>query len=97
MKDNKENMMTSTLSEDSDIVISGAVDCETIIDGDSDAGDSDVSNFMKWIANPKIMKAYRSIRSDIYGYGDEKRRQVSKKEKQKKKAKRRMSKKSRKR
>lgn len=42
--------------------------------------------------DPKIIKAYRSIRSDIYGIGE--RRAVSKKEKQKKKAKRRMAKKS---
>lgn len=47
---------------------------------------------MSLASDPKIIKAYRSIRSDIYGIGE--RRAVSKKEKQKKKAKRRMAKKS---
>lgn len=52
-------------------------------------------NMMSVISDPKIMKAYRDIRSDIYGYGAGKRRQVTQKEKKKKKAKRRMAKKSR--
>ena len=47
---------------------------------------------MSLASDPKIIKAYRSIRSDIYGIGE--RRAVSKKEKQKKKSKRRMAKKS---
>ena len=50
-------------------------------------------NMMNMFSDPKIMKAYRDIRSDIYGVGE--RRQVTKKEKKKKKAKRRMTKKSR--
>lgn len=50
------------------------------------------AELMSMISNPKVMKAYRAIRRDIYGVGE--RRQVSKKEKQKKKAKRRMAKKS---
>ena len=49
---------------------------------------------MSLISDPKVMKAYRDIRSDIYGVSE--RRQVSKKEKKKKKAKRRMVKKSKK-
>lgn len=47
---------------------------------------------MSLASDPKILKAYRYIRSDIYGIGE--RRSVSKKERQKKKAKRRMAKKS---
>lgn len=50
------------------------------------------AELMGMISDPKVMKAYRAIRRDIYGVGE--RRQVSKKEKQKKKAKRRMAKKS---
>jgi fatty acid desaturase len=49
---------------------------------------------MSLASDPKILKAYRSIRSDIYMYGIGERRSVSKKERQKKKAKRRMAKKS---
>ncbi len=49
-------------------------------------------NMMSAISDPKIMKAYRAIRKDVYGVGE--RRQVSQKEKKKKKAKRRMAKKS---
>lgn len=49
-------------------------------------------NMMSVISDPKIMRAYRAIRSDVYGVGE--RRQVSQKEKKKKKAKRRMAKKS---
>ena len=50
------------------------------------------AELMNLFADSKIMKAYRSIRRDIYGIGD--RRQVTQKEKKKKKAKRRMTKKS---
>lgn len=49
-------------------------------------------NMMSVVSDPKIMKAYRAIRKDVYGVGE--RRQVSQKEKKKKKAKRRMVKKS---
>ena len=49
-------------------------------------------NMMSMVSDPKIMKAYRAIRSDVYGVSE--RRQVSLKEKKKKKAKRRMAKKS---
>ena len=50
------------------------------------------AELMSMISDPKIMKAYRAIRKDVYGIGE--RRQVSQKEKKKKKAKRRMAKKS---
>lgn len=50
------------------------------------------AELMSMIYDPKVMKAYRAIRRDVYGVGD--RRQVSQKEKKKKKAKRRMAKKS---
>ena len=42
--------------------------------------------------DPNVLKAYRNIRSDVYG---KKRTQVNKKDSKKKKAKRRMAKKSR--
>ena len=48
---------------------------------------------MRLISDPNVLKAYRNIRSDVYG---KKRTQVSKKDAKKKKAKRRMAKKSRK-
>lgn len=60
--------------------------------GDSDTDDGLSAELMGLMADPKIMKAYRAIRRDIYGVGE--RRPVSKKEKKKKKAKRRMAKKS---
>lgn len=47
---------------------------------------------MRLISDPNVLKAYRNIRSDVYG---KKRQQVSKKDVKKKKAKRRMAKKSR--
>ena len=47
---------------------------------------------MRLISDPNVLKAYRNIRSDVYG---KKRTQVSKKDSKKKKAKRRMAKKSR--
>jgi hypothetical protein len=47
---------------------------------------------MRLMSDPNILKAYRNIRSDVYG---KKRPQVSKKDAKKKKAKRRMAKKSR--
>lgn len=50
------------------------------------------AELMGLISDPKVMKAYRAVRKDVYGEGE--RRQVSKKEKKKKKAKRRMAKKS---
>lgn len=56
------------------------------------AQEAELTNMMSMISDPKIMKAYRAIRRDVYGVGE--RRQVSQKEKKKKKAKRRMAKKS---
>jgi hypothetical protein len=50
------------------------------------------AELMSMISDPKVMKAYRAIRRDVYGVGE--RQQVSQKEKKKKKAKRRMAKKS---
>lgn len=50
------------------------------------------AELMGLISDPKVMKAYRAVRKDVYGVGE--RRQVSQKEKKKKKAKRRMAKKS---
>lgn len=47
---------------------------------------------MRLISDPNVLKAYRNIRSDVYG---KKRQQVNKKDVKKKKAKRRMAKKSR--
>lgn len=44
------------------------------------------------VSDPRVMRAYRSVRNDLFGIGE--RRQVSKAEKKKKKAKRRMAKKS---
>ena len=48
---------------------------------------------MRLISDPNVLKAYRDIRSDVYG---KKRTQVSKKDAKKKKAKRSMARKSRK-
>jgi hypothetical protein len=56
------------------------------------AHEAELTNMLSLISDPKVMKAYRAIRSDVYGVGE--RRQVSQKEKKKKKAKRRMTKKS---
>ena len=47
---------------------------------------------IRLFSDPNVLKAYRNIRSDVYG---KKRPQVSKKDVKKKKAKRRMAKKSR--
>ena len=47
---------------------------------------------MRLISDPNVLRAYRGIRSDVYG---KKRQQVSKKDTKRKKAKRRMAKKSR--
>lgn len=47
---------------------------------------------IRLFSDPNVLKAYRNIRSDVYG---KKRTQVSKKDTKKKKAKRRMAKKSR--
>ena len=52
------------------------------------------AELMSIISDPKVLRAYRNVRKDIYGIGE--RKQVSQKEKKKKKAKRRMAKKSKK-
>lgn len=68
-----------------------------LFENDSDvqrlkAQEAELMSMMSMISAPNVMKAYRAIRSDVYGIGE--RRQVSQKEKKKKKAKRRMTKKS---
>jgi hypothetical protein len=97
--------MSGLTDEDCDVINEGL---ETVADSDIDEAiqtfenDSDVqrlkaqeaelTRMMSVISDPKIMKAYRAIRKDVYGVGE--RHQVSQKEKKKKKAKRRMAKKS---
>ena len=62
---------------------------ESVSDEDATAK---AQELMRLISDPNVLKAYRNIRSDVYG---NKRTQVSKKDTKKKKAKRRMAKKSR--
>lgn len=62
---------------------------ETVSDEEATAK---AQELMRLMSDPNILKAYRNIRSDVYG---KKRPQVSKKDAKKKKAKRRMAKKSR--
>ena len=62
---------------------------ETVSDEEATAK---AQELMRLMSDPNILKAYRNIRSDVYG---KKRPQVSKKDTKKKKAKRRMAKKSR--
>jgi hypothetical protein len=104
MEDTKEKILSDKLSGLTD----DACDTETVVDSDIDeaiqifendsdvkrlkAQDAELSNLLSLISDPKVLRAYRDIRSDVYGVGE--RRQVSQKEKKKKKAKRRMAKKS---
>ncbi len=105
MEETKEKILAdkmSGLSEENRDAINNAIN-ESIETADAIKtfeNDSDVQKLkaqqeelMSMISDPKIMKAYRAIRKDVYGVGE--RRQVSQKEKKKKKAKRRMAKKSR--
>ena len=62
---------------------------ETVSDEEAAAK---AQELMRLMSDPNVLKAYRNIRSDVYG---KKRQQVSKKDAKKKKAKRRMAKKSR--
>lgn len=62
---------------------------ETVSDEEATAK---AQELMRLMSDPNILKAYRNIRSDVYG---KKRPQVNKKDAKKKKAKRRMAKKSR--
>ena len=62
---------------------------ETVSDEEATAK---AQELMRLISDPNVLKAYRNIRSDVYG---KKQTQVSKKDAKKKKAKRRMAKKSR--
>jgi hypothetical protein len=104
MEDTKEKILSDKMSGLTD----EACDTETVADSDIDeaiqifendsdvqrlkAQDAELSNLLSLISDPKVLRAYRDIRSDVYGVGE--RRQVSQKEKKKKKAKRRMAKKS---
>ena len=76
------NVETSTDAVDS---------TETSAMSDEEATEK-AQELMRLMSDPNILKAYRNIRSDVYG---KKRPQVSKKDAKKKKAKRRMAKKSR--
>lgn len=105
MEETKEKILTdkmSGLTEDNRDAINNAINesLETADAIKTFENDSDVqklkaqeAELMNLFADPKIMKAYKNIRRDIYGVGE--RRQVTQKEKKKKKAKRRMAKKSR--
>lgn len=105
MEETKEKILTdkmSGLTEENREAINNAINesLETAEAIQAFENDSDVqklkaqeAELMNLFADPKIMKAYKNIRSDIYGVGE--RRKVSQKEKKKKKAKRRMAKKSR--
>jgi TRAP-type C4-dicarboxylate transport system substrate-binding protein len=105
MEETKEKILAdkmSGLSEENRDAINNAINesLETADAIKTFENDSDVqklkaqeAELMNLFADPKIMKAYKNIRSDIYGVGE--RRQVTQKEKKKKKAKRRMAKKSR--
>lgn len=76
------NLETATSAVDS---------TETSAMSDEEAA-AKAQELMRLISDPNVLKAYRGIRSDVYG---KKRPQVSKKDTKKKKAKRRMAKKSR--
>lgn len=58
----------------------------------ADEIESKSQELIRLISDQRVMRAYRSVRNDLFGIGE--RRQVSKAEKKKKKAKRRMVKKS---
>ena len=106
MEETKEKNLAdkmSGLTDDACDTINESLESVTNSDIDeaiqSFENDSDVqrlkaqeAELMSMISDPKVMKAYRAIRRDVYGVGE--RRQVSQKEKKKKKAKRRMAKKS---
>jgi TRAP-type C4-dicarboxylate transport system substrate-binding protein len=106
MEETKEKMLAdkmSGLSEEKRDAINNAINesletAEAIQDFENDPDVQKLKakqvELMGLISDPKVMKAYRAVRKDVYGEGE--RRQVSKKEKKKKKAKRRMVKKSKK-
>lgn len=105
MEETKEKILAdkmSGLTDENREAINNAINesLETAESIQAFENDSDVqklkaqeAELMNLFADPKIMKAYKNIRRDIYGVGE--RRQVTQKEKKKKKAKRRMAKKSR--
>jgi hypothetical protein len=92
MEYNKENLLKAEGIVDN---VNEELSAAAVGDSDTDDGlsyNEQHAELMGLMDDPKIMKAYRAIRRDIYGVGE--RRPVSKKEKKKKKAKRRMAKKS---
>jgi hypothetical protein len=81
----KENLLTENMVD----AINDAIKEEVPTDAEQAAQQDE---FMMWMNNPAVMKAYKAYTSAKSG-GE--RRKVSQKEKKKKKAKRRMAKKSR--
>lgn len=81
----KENLLTENMVD----AINDAIKEEVSTDAEQAAQQDE---FMMWMNNPAVMKAYKAYTSAKSG-GE--RRKVSQKEKKKKKAKRRMVKKSR--
>ena len=108
MEDTKEKILSDKMSgltdEDCGAINEGLETADSdldeaiqIFENDSDvqrlkAQDAELSNLLSLISDPNVLRAYRDIRSDVYGVKN--RHQVSQKEKKKKKAKRRMAKKS---
>jgi TRAP-type C4-dicarboxylate transport system substrate-binding protein len=104
MEETKEKMLAdkmSGLTEEKRDAINNAINesletAEAIQDFENDPDVQKLkakqAELMGLISDPKVMKAYRAVRRDVYGVGE--RRKVSQKEKKKKKAKRRMAKKS---
>ena len=78
---------------DQTVQVEGNVTSDTSTESVSDEeAAAKAQELMQLISDPNVLKAYRNIRSDVYG---KKQTQVSKKDAKKKKAKRRMAKKSR--
>jgi TRAP-type C4-dicarboxylate transport system substrate-binding protein len=104
MEETKEKMLAdkmSGLTEEKRDAINNAINesletAEAIQDFENDPDVQKLkakqAELMGLISDPKVMKAYRAVRRDVYGVGE--RRKVSQKEKKKKKAMRRMAKKS---
>lgn len=78
---------------DQTVQVEGNVTSDTSTESVSDEeAAAKAQELMQLISDPNVLKAYRNIRSDVYG---KKKTQVSKKDTKKKKTKRRMAKKSR--
>lgn len=84
----KENLLTENMVD----AINDAIKEEVPTDAEQAAQAAQQDEFMMWMNNPTVMKAYKAYTS-ASSVGE--RRKVSQKEKKKKKAKRRMVKKSR--